>query len=186
MESVRSDRWGNSCSLFAILPSVSGNCVWSGKVMFGNAGGLTADMPSSGLGDSLFGEEFCQSYYTLLVEFVESTSRAMRAAAGTRMLAFLLCNRVPCISKEKAMIELTEQQRHELEADPPRAVDPLTQRVWVLVSEDVYDRIQQLLVPDRLTINEQRTILLAAGKRAGWDDPEMDIYDQEEAPSDRP
>jgi len=28
---------------------------------------------------------------------------------------------------------------------------------------------------------EQRTLLSAAGKRAGWDDPEMDLYDREEA-----
>jgi len=83
------------------------------------------------------------------------------------------------------MIELTEQQRRELEADPPRALDPLTRRTWVLVSEDVYERIQHLLVPERLTGAEQQAILRAAGKRAGWDDPEMDVCDREEATPER-
>lgn len=78
------------------------------------------------------------------------------------------------------MIELTAQQRRELEANPPRVVDPLTRKTYVLVSEDVFERIQELLAPERLPKNEQQALLRAAGIRAGWDDPEMDVYDQEE------
>ncbi len=78
------------------------------------------------------------------------------------------------------MIELTEQQRQELSADVPRAVDPQTRKTYVLVSEEVYERLQALLVPDRLPLAEQRALLHAAGLRAGWDDPAMDIYDREE------
>jgi hypothetical protein len=84
------------------------------------------------------------------------------------------------------MIELTQEQRHELEADPPRAIDPVTRRIYVLISEDLYERLQDLLVPDRLTRSEQQALLRIAGKRAGWDDPEMDVYDQEEANPERP
>jgi hypothetical protein len=84
------------------------------------------------------------------------------------------------------MIELTEQQRRELEANPPRVVDPLTNKTYVLVSEEVYERIQDLLVPERLTKNEQQGLLRAAGKRAGWDDPEMDVYDREEITPKQP
>ena len=62
------------------------------------------------------------------------------------------------------MIELTEQQRRELDADPPCAVDPLTRRTWVLVSEDVYQCLQHLLLPERMTGAEQQAILRAAGK----------------------
>ena len=80
------------------------------------------------------------------------------------------------------MIELTEEQRQELEADLPRAIDPQTRKTYVLVSEETYERMQALLVPDRLSLAEQRAILDAAGKRAGWDDPEMDVYDREETP----
>lgn len=78
------------------------------------------------------------------------------------------------------MIELTEQQRQELNADPPRVLDPLTKTTYVLVSEEVYERMQALLAPERLPRTEQQALLHAAGLRAGWDDPEMDIYDQEE------
>lgn len=84
------------------------------------------------------------------------------------------------------MIELTEQQRSELEAAVPRVLDPRTQKTYVLVSEEVYERIQGLLVPERLSRAEQRALLAAAGKRAGWDEPDMDVYDQEEAAPDRP
>jgi hypothetical protein len=77
------------------------------------------------------------------------------------------------------MIELTSQQRPELSEAPPRVLDPLTGNIYILISEDVYERIQDLLVADRLTLSEQQTLLQAAGRRAGWDDPEMDVYDRE-------
>lgn len=79
------------------------------------------------------------------------------------------------------MIELTDEQRPELEHDLPRAVDPQTKKTYVLVSEEAYERLLALLVPERLALAEQRALLHAAGLRAGWDDSAMDIYDQEEA-----
>jgi hypothetical protein len=82
------------------------------------------------------------------------------------------------------MIELTEAQREELCAAIPRVIDPQTQRIYVLVSEDTYERLQALLAPERVPLTEQRALLHAAGLRAGWDDPEMDVYDQEEANTD--
>jgi len=84
------------------------------------------------------------------------------------------------------MIELTEQQRQELQESPPRAIDPLTKKKYVLVSEELYERIQELLIPDRLSKAEQQALLQAAGKRAGWDDPEMDVYDREDAEQNQP
>ena len=77
------------------------------------------------------------------------------------------------------MIELTAEQRLELNAVIPRVFDPETRTRYVLVKEEVYERLEALLVPDRLTIAEQQAALHAAGMRAGWDDPEMDIYDRE-------
>jgi hypothetical protein len=77
------------------------------------------------------------------------------------------------------MIELTEKQLRALEADTPRLIDPVTRKKYVLVSEDVYERIQGLLVPGRLTRAKQQALLHAAARRAGWDDPEMDVYDRE-------
>jgi len=84
------------------------------------------------------------------------------------------------------MIELTEQQSRELSADAPRALDPLTGKTYVLVSEEMYDRLQALLVPERLTETEQRALLGAAGQRAGWDDPEMEVYDDDQTSPAQP
>jgi hypothetical protein len=82
--------------------------------------------------------------------------------------------------KESTMIELTEKQREELVAEVPRVVDPQTKKTYVLVSEEVYERLKALLVPSRVPLPEQRAILHAAGLRAGWDDPAMNVYDHEE------
>lgn len=83
--------------------------------------------------------------------------------------------------KGEAMIELTEEQRQELDAaDVPRVLDPRTRKTYILVSEDMYERLQALLVPARIPILEQRALLRSAGLRAGWDDPAMDVYDREE------
>lgn len=79
------------------------------------------------------------------------------------------------------MIELTSEQRLELNTEAPRVIDPETRTRYVLVKEDVYERLQALLVPDRLTIPEQQAALFAAGLRAGWDDPEIDVYGREES-----
>ena len=84
------------------------------------------------------------------------------------------------------MIELTEQQRQELECDLPRAIDPKTKKTYVLVSEEAYERMQALLAPERLSRAEQQALLHAAGLRAGWDDPEMAIYDREETDREKP
>ena len=79
------------------------------------------------------------------------------------------------------MIELTADQRVQLNTDGPRVIDPETRTRYVLVREDAYERLEAFLVPKRLTPNEQQAALHAAGLRAGWDDPEMDVYDREES-----
>ena len=79
------------------------------------------------------------------------------------------------------MIELTAEQRLELNTGIPRVIDPETRTTYVLVKEEVYERLEALLVPDRLTVPEQQAALHAAGLRAGWDDPEMEVYDREES-----
>ncbi len=63
------------------------------------------------------------------------------------------------------MIELSEEQRRELdEPGPARARDPRTSQTYVLVRADVYERMRAFL--DGYT------------RRAGWDDPAMDVYDE--------
>jgi hypothetical protein len=63
-----------------------------------------------------------------------------------------------------AMIELSDQQRQELEGpEPARARDPLTNETYVLVRADVYEKVRRIIAE----INE----------RADWDDPAFDVYD---------
>ena len=63
------------------------------------------------------------------------------------------------------MIELTLEQRQTLEnAQPTRIHDPETDRTYVLVRADVYERM--------------RAIIDGISRRAGWDDPAMDEYEE--------
>jgi hypothetical protein len=65
--------------------------------------------------------------------------------------------------KEEAMIELTSEQRRAMAAEqPPRFIDPETRKSYVLVSEDAYERIKELLYDD-----------------SPWTDQEMDLLAEE-------
>jgi hypothetical protein len=46
------------------------------------------------------------------------------------------------------MIKLTAQQRHELNAPEPVAIDPQTNETYVLVRQSVYERLKSLLALD--------------------------------------
>jgi hypothetical protein len=64
------------------------------------------------------------------------------------------------------MIELTDQQRSELEKPQPIEVrDPKTNEIYVLIRKDLYERVRSLM----REINE----------RADWDDPAFDVYEQD-------
>jgi len=43
------------------------------------------------------------------------------------------------------MIELTNEQRQELNRPEPVAIDPQTQQTYVLVRREIYDRLRALL-----------------------------------------
>jgi hypothetical protein len=63
------------------------------------------------------------------------------------------------------------------EDKPIRLTDPETNSEYVLVPADLYDQIQGLFYDhSTLTLDEKRALLVQAGLRAGWDDPEMDVY----------
>jgi hypothetical protein len=59
---------------------------------------------------------------------------------------------------------------------PVEIEDPQTQARYVLVKTDVYNRVKALFEEDFPSEDEQIHFLREAGKSAGWDDPEMDIY----------
>ena len=46
------------------------------------------------------------------------------------------------------MIELTKEQRCELQNPEPRAVDPETQETYVLVPQELYERLCEVLKQD--------------------------------------
>src|ERR1700687_5083891 len=90
---------------------------------------------------------------------------------------------LPALEREKeaAMIELTAQQRQELtraNGNAVRITDPDSGQEYVILRAEVYEYWKQLLYDDGdWTPQEQLRLLAESGKRAGWDDPEMDVYD---------
>jgi hypothetical protein len=48
---------------------------------------------------------------------------------------------------------------------------------FVLIRADVYDRTKSLFDDGPLTTDERQRLLQAFGKRAGWEDPELDVYE---------
>jgi hypothetical protein len=79
------------------------------------------------------------------------------------------------------MIELTEEQRQQLRqanGTEVRLRDSQAGREYVILPAEIYDRLRALLYDDGdWTPEEQLSLLAESGKRAGWDDPEMDVYD---------
>jgi hypothetical protein len=79
------------------------------------------------------------------------------------------------------MIELTLEQRQAVERQeeiPPRVVDPITHAKYVLVREDVYDRVSRLFDVDEngQFARDLTPHVLEIFGREGWDDPSMDVY----------
>ncbi len=78
------------------------------------------------------------------------------------------------------MLTLSKELQQAMRASnggPVRLTDPETHAEYVLLLAEMYDQIHGLLAGDSsLTPNERRALLIQAGLRAGWDDPEMDVY----------
>jgi len=78
------------------------------------------------------------------------------------------------------MIELTDEQRQQLRQQNAREIrfrDSEEGREYVIVPAEKYDRLRSLLYDDGdWTPEEQLKLLAESGKRSGWDDPEMDVY----------
>lgn len=76
------------------------------------------------------------------------------------------------------MIELTEQQLQAIAASktPPIVVDPVALIPYVLLRQDVYERLLDKEYDDSpWTEAEMELLAWEAGKQAGWED--MDDYD---------
>jgi hypothetical protein len=76
------------------------------------------------------------------------------------------------------MIELSQEQRRELEApEPARARDPQTNETYVLVRAEVYERLRALLEGAAFAEDAYPHVMEVFG-REGWNDPSMDVYDE--------
>lgn len=79
------------------------------------------------------------------------------------------------------MIELTPAQRDAIaqpNTSPSRVIDPDTDTTYVLIREDLYLRLQSILDgnTDETFLNDLYSHTMEVFGRDGWDDPEMDIY----------
>ena len=63
------------------------------------------------------------------------------------------------------------------EPDAMRLTDPRTQLAYALVPCDRYERFKAFFEFDPISLNEQKGLIRAAGERAGWGDPDFNVYD---------
>jgi len=78
-------------------------------------------------------------------------------------------------------ILLTAQQWADVQKGtefPARVQDPMQGATFVLLRAEVYDRFKSLFEEDPITQQERLYQLQQFGHRAGWDDPEMDVYEE--------
>ena len=77
------------------------------------------------------------------------------------------------------MIQLTLEQQKAVAQDqeaPPRVIDPITHTRYVLVREEVYDRVRRLFDADDDFVRDLTPHVMEVFGRDGWDDPAMDVY----------
>lgn len=72
---------------------------------------------------------------------------------------------------------LTDEQRNELNATGElRLIDVESQREFVAVPAEIFEKWRRLLSDDKITDEERTRLAWEAGKSIGWDDPIMDEY----------
>ncbi len=77
------------------------------------------------------------------------------------------------------MLELTEQQQQAVDAgpEPVRLIDPRTNKTYILISADVYERIKGLLGDDDGLTMGQVAVLVERGMREDdANDPTLAFY----------
>ena len=79
------------------------------------------------------------------------------------------------------MIALSKEIQQAVRAakeNPVRLIDPETHVEYVVLTAETFEQMRNEVYYDDgpITEEERRYLLIQAGLRAGWDDPEMDIY----------
>jgi hypothetical protein len=82
--------------------------------------------------------------------------------------------------KEHPMIELTEEQQQALDAEPEtRLVDPRTQKTYVLLQADTFERLRGILADDSSPDMSQVAVLVErAMQEDDLNDPSLEFYQQ--------
>jgi hypothetical protein len=79
------------------------------------------------------------------------------------------------------LIELMSEQHAAVASgqdSPPLVIDPATRTRYVLVREEVYNRVKSLLDvdDDEESLSHLHPHVMEVFGRDGWDDPAMDVY----------
>ncbi len=74
------------------------------------------------------------------------------------------------------MIELTEQQRQELSAPEPTAIDPQTRETYVLLRRETYERLKVLLALDDYNPDEGAGYINEVMAEGDANDPYLKSY----------
>ncbi len=78
------------------------------------------------------------------------------------------------------VVRLTDEQWADLQQNaeaPARVSDPSQSSTFVLLRSELYERLKPLFEEDPVSEKERLFQLEQFGRRAGCDDPEMDVYD---------
>jgi hypothetical protein len=81
--------------------------------------------------------------------------------------------------------QITAEQRDDLQKHdnkPVQVVDPVSNAVYFLVAGDMFERFRALFDDEPFDIRETYAIQSAVAGCTGWDDPEMAVYDNYDAP----
>jgi hypothetical protein len=73
------------------------------------------------------------------------------------------------------MNTLSPEQRQLIESNGHVVIDD---GAYVVVKAAAYERLLSVLTTDPLSIDEQKAMIAHIGKRVGWDDPRMDVYNE--------
>ena len=80
------------------------------------------------------------------------------------------------------MITMPKELQQAIQASqgrPVRVTNPETLEEYVVLPAETYDRLGELFYQDDpITTDERQALLIQSGLRAGWDDPEMDVYNE--------
>ena len=79
-------------------------------------------------------------------------------------------------------LSVEQQQQIAIAGNGPiRLVHPTTHKEYVLLAADLFDRVRSIFDDDQFSAVDTYAAQSAAAGAAGWDDPEMDVYDNYDA-----